>query len=116
MPFQCNAHTEEQSTRGPHSERYPLSAYATPFMPDHCNPLVSDGLLESNPVQSFHPGDAVTQRPQIQGSFANQRLHDPISAATFEGSQLMQRNIHTSVQLAPTKKIPFTLAKTSFTP
>ena len=106
MPFQCNAHPEEQSTRGPHSERYPLSAYATPFMPDHCNPLVSDGLLESNPVQSFHPGDAVTQRPQIQGSFASQRLHDPISAATFEGSQLMQRNIHTHVpdtQVPPTQ-------------
>ena len=74
-------------------------------MPDHCNPHISDRLLESNPVQSFYPSDAVTQR-QIQRSFANQRLHDLISAATFEGSQLMQRNIHTHVpdtQIPPTQ-------------
>ena len=106
MPFQCKAHPEEQSTRGPHSERYPLSAYGTPFMPDHCNPLVSDGLIETNPVQSFQPCDVVTRRPQLQGSFANQRLHDPISAATFEGSQLTQRYIHSHVlhtQVPPTQ-------------
>ena len=36
-PIQGNVHSEEQSTRGPHSERYPLNAYATPFIPDHRN-------------------------------------------------------------------------------